>query len=154
MHIAKLLQALGPWLMMLLGAATVVFGLVDGRKTSGFIARAIRTQGTVVRYIERPTEYGPAYAPVVQYVAGGERHEYISPEASSPPRYAIGQTPEVFYDPVHPQQAKLEDSIRGARSLTAFGMIFVAGGLAALWLSSKFGPGAEAVWRFEWKVPW
>jgi hypothetical protein len=50
------------------------------------------------------------YAPVVRFSSGsGEPVEFVSGHGSSPPRFAVGESVPVAFDPANPAEAEISD---------------------------------------------
>ena len=100
----------------LLAASTV---LLAGKRR--FVRNAASANGTVVRLAavappaktndasRRSSERGTVfYAPVVRFTTGaGQATEFQSASGSIPPRYAVGATVPVRYDPHDPARAEI-----------------------------------------------
>lgn len=98
-----------------------------------FVHGAARAEGTVVGYQETPSEDGTAYVPVFRFKdEAGAEHEVASKVVANSRVYRIGQAVGVFYDPVAPQNAEVDDffALWGRASILAVlgGLLFLPGG--------------------------
>ncbi len=99
------------WILLvisLLFAALTAWLLLD---TRAFLARAVRTEGTVVRLVElRDSDgRGVTYAPVFQVNGiGGRSVEVSSSTSANPPAWRVGQTVALLQDPAEPTRVQPE----------------------------------------------
>ncbi len=114
-------------ILALTGAFLSWYSLREFKRT------AVRTNGKVVNVSlidnSRWNRRTVAYSPVVAYSdTAGVQHFYMPGQSSNPSGYKVGETIGVYYDPRHPDKAKL-DSWReyiGAIMLSGLGSIFFA----------------------------
>jgi hypothetical protein len=122
--------------------------------TRADIARAETAAGTVIDLIGRRDSDGDTiYYPHVQYLTrSGETVEFSGAVGSSPPAFEIGEAVSVLYDPVAPQEARIDTFFQlwfGALILGGIGLVFTliggGGSLVALRSRAKAErPGLQA----------
>jgi len=126
------------YLFALAGAIMLLVGLGSCAHTRSFLARASRTEGTVIR-LERVSNYDStshsnsfSYRPVVRFDYHGHPIFFASESASNPPSYSEGEQVPVLYLEYDPSSAKID----GFFSL--YGFAVIALGMGAIF----FGIGA------------
>jgi uncharacterized protein YneF (UPF0154 family) len=93
------------WVFALVGLGLLTAGAMVYLHTERFIARASEAEGAVVELERR----GSVYHPVVSFNAqDGKSVTFASSIGSSPPSYRKGEKVRVLYDPVNPQEARIE----------------------------------------------
>lgn len=133
------LLRIAAWLLLIPSLVVAAITAWFVQDTRAFLARAVRTEGTVVRLVALSDGNGRGltYAPVFQVNGAGDRGVEVSSNASAnPPAWRIGQTVALLQDPAEPTRVQPE----GWRSAWQFPMIF--GGLALA------GFGGVALLRF------
>jgi hypothetical protein len=98
-------------LLGLVGALLLVIGLFFFLRTRNFLGKALMAKGTVVQMVYRQnssadSNSGGGYAPVYQFETA-EKQRVVKQDglATNPPRYEVGQTIDILYDPGNPQKA-------------------------------------------------
>jgi hypothetical protein len=95
-------------IIFLSGIIPTVGGLVWWRYVHNWAQSAERVDGTVIELVERNTEGGKTYSPVVEFSDSlGQRHEYHSSTSSYPPRHAVGEKVPMLYDRDNPKSATI-----------------------------------------------
>lgn len=88
--------------------STLALGVFFFVKTNRFLKTAVRTKGKVVDN-KRSDSNGDVYRPVFSFVDdSGKKYIVQSSFGSYPPKYEIGESISVFYDPQNPQHAKID----------------------------------------------
>jgi hypothetical protein len=95
----------------LVGALLVVVGLFFFIRTRNFLGKALEVKGTVIQMVYRQnssadSNSGGGYAPVYQFETA-DKQQIIKQDglATNPPRYQVGDTIDILYDPGNPQKA-------------------------------------------------
>ena len=102
-------KAFGVFKIIFLVSATV-FLVVAGiwfDRQQDFVRSASLTEGQVVELRRRSTEDGYTYAPVVQFLFGGQAVTFTSSISSNPPNYFEGEVVEVAFSPEDPSRATI-----------------------------------------------
>jgi len=86
-----------------LGFALVVLAAWLAYKKKMFKESCERAPGTVIEMIRSSS--GSGQAPVIEYMAYGQKYTYRSSLYTSPPFYKVGEEVEVFYKSEDPQKA-------------------------------------------------
>lgn len=87
----------------------LAFGVYYFAKTKSFLIRAVTTQGKILDLKEHSSGDGVVYRPVFSFVDNaGKEHKIHSTWGSYPPRYEIGDSISVLYDPRNPGNAKID----------------------------------------------
>jgi len=95
-------------IMIITAIYSLVLGFYFFVKTNRFIKTAVRTQGKVVDN-KRSDSDGDVYRPVFSFVDdSGKKYIVKSTFGSYPPKYEIGESVSVLYDPYNPQHAKID----------------------------------------------
>jgi hypothetical protein len=97
--------------IVLLSAGCICLGvaLISYLHVRHFVARAVRTQGTVIELAEGHDDQGAAWYPVFTYSdASGRKHTVHSNTGSSSPDLSPGDRVPVLYDPASPQDGTIE----------------------------------------------
>ncbi len=95
-------------IFMLVGLGLLLGGGYAALRTQQFLGRAVSAQGTVVELVRSRSSDSTTYRPVVQFTTSdGRPVEMVSSVGSNPPSYSVGETVQVWYDPAHPEDAKL-----------------------------------------------
>jgi hypothetical protein len=116
------------------GVVACAGGLVVLARRIGFVRRAERTQGTVVRVEQRRSRRGTQHFPFVRFVATDRRDvTFRSPTGTSRPKWAVGDAMPVRYLPDDPQRALVD----GARALWGLPVALLLMGAAALELKGS-----------------
>ncbi len=114
-------------IFLVLGLPFVGIGIWFGWSSWSLLSVAQRTEGTVIRMVESPTNLrSDGLAPVVAFQIAGERHEFQSRFYYYPPQYSVGDTVTVLHDPHHPKSTGIESFM----GLWLFPLIF--GGLGGV----------------------
>lgn len=113
----------------IIGGLLLAGALYSWYDTKSFNATATKTTGTVIEMVPHSGSSGShdTYAPVIRYVdASGTMHEYRSSTASYPPAYAVGDVTDLYYDPQHPDHAKVSGWMEyfGVTILGGIGLVF------------------------------
>ncbi len=91
-----------------IGIAMLAGALYIYDDTRSFLSEAVRTEGTVVNFMQAYSRRGITYAPVVHFVnRNNETVVFVSSTATNPPGYATGEKVEVLYFPAKPQEARI-----------------------------------------------
>jgi hypothetical protein len=123
------------YLFVLVGAGMLIGAMAWHSSTRHFLARASRTQGTVVAMLSHHSSNSSVtYSPVVRFNNGSQDIRFNSPSSSNPPGYNIGETVPVLYVESNPYDAKIDSFFSlwgGSLILGLTGGIFllVGGGL-------------------------
>jgi hypothetical protein len=108
------------------GLVLLVIASVSLVMTRRFVREALRTQGTVVGFVQRRSgKGGRTYSPVVTFATQTGQHQFTDPVSSSPAGYTVGDRVEVLYH--------WQDHGR-ARLASPFRLYFVPGLLGLLGL--------------------
>ncbi len=125
----------------------IVFSLVGGLlaliavflfiRTKNFMGKAQEVKGTVIEMVySSGSDDGGGYAPVYQFnTLDGQSIEVHDNLSSNPPRFKVGQTIEVLYDPENPQKARIKKWMNlyfASVLLGVLGLVFGGVGLATL----------------------
>jgi hypothetical protein len=95
----------------LVGGLLVVVGLFFFIRTRNFLGKAREAKGTVIEMVYRQnssadSNSGGGYAPVYQFETEDKRRIVKQDGlATNPPRYQVGQTMDILYDPENPEKA-------------------------------------------------
>jgi hypothetical protein len=118
------------------GVACVFLGILEQKRISSFLARAVRTHSAVCRCLEDSfsTDESLAilYTPVVQYEIHGNICENTAYSLTSTSPYMVGQVIDILYDPDRPDEPQPGKPPRDGAILLAFGLLFVTLGTTAL----------------------
>jgi len=137
-----LLRLLNPirLIFIAIGIAAIVGGNYLAHRRQAFMAHAIHVAGTVSSLREEHSDDGIMYYPVVQFTAAGGAPVTInSNEGSKPPQFHVGETCQVYYNPLDPHDAIIDSPMSRYISwfLWGFGAIFI---LCALLGKQTTGP--------------
>lgn len=132
-------------LFQLVGAIFLFAGLVMGSLVGYFYYMevafekiAVKTDGVVTDLVrQRSTNTlsssskfrhsSSTFRAVVAFKdSSGRSREYVDSAGSNPPRYEIGDTVQILYDPQRPSRAAIDDT------MGRFGLIIIVGGLASI----------------------
>jgi Protein of unknown function (DUF3592) len=125
-------------LIVVVGMALALVGVVFGRRNTGFNARAIETQAKVVRHREHYSTSGASgrriYFPEVRYTTEvGQTLEATAPGEREP--LAEGTMIPLLYDPIEPSQVSFTGRRGGggiAKVVGAMGCLIALTGLALI----------------------
>lgn len=128
-------------LFMFTGLISMAVALGFFIHSQNFVRNATQTTGTVIEMVERSSSEGNStYAPVFTFTnSAGAAFTIHSRSASYPPKYRVGQSIPILYDPADPETAKTKDifSLWGISLVCgAIGVIHFPLGLL-LWLRSR-----------------
>jgi hypothetical protein len=140
-------RLLVPWLMVIVGLASLVTCLVSAGWRWNFIRTSLSASGTVVEMVpvterEGSTTYSPVF---VFRDANDEEHRIKCGWSSYPPAFAVGDAVTVIYPASNPESAAIDRwmALWGLSFVTgALGLIFTALGLAVArvpWLQRQMG---------------
>ncbi len=117
------------YLFTFLGLAMLAGTLYINEDTRSFLAKATKTEGTVVQLVLSYSNHSRTYHPVVRFTErNGQTIEFVSSIGSNPPGYSEGEKVEVLYLPAEPYKARLNSffSLWGASIIVgALGGIFL-----------------------------
>jgi hypothetical protein len=95
----------------LVGGLLVVVGLFFFIRTRNFLGKAHEAKGTVIEMAYRQnssadSNSGGGYVPVYQFETE-DKQRIVKQDglATNPPRYQVGQTIDILYDPENPEKA-------------------------------------------------
>jgi hypothetical protein len=92
---------------LLLVAAAVLFTV------RRFVRNALRTQGTVVRFVERRGhKTGRTYSPVVDFTTQAGQFQFTETLSTNPPGYKVGDRVEVLYHWQDHNRARIASAFR------------------------------------------
>ena len=78
-------------------------------KTAKFLEVALGAEGKVLRMEKRKSSEGAIYYPVFSFIdREGKEHEIHSSYGSYPPRYEVGDSISVLYEPQNPRKAEID----------------------------------------------
>ncbi len=87
-------------LLLIMGMALIVLAFVKFQKTKALINVGIVTEASVTSLEEVDTADGIAYKPVFSYQDSDEKERtYMSPVASFPADFEVGDRVQLIYDP-------------------------------------------------------
>jgi hypothetical protein len=90
------------------GAPLLGLGLFFFLRTRSFLSRAVSVSGVVSTFRESRGSEGPVYQPVVTYeTTEGETHQFTDSLGTELPRFTVGESVPVAYDPANPERAKI-----------------------------------------------
>jgi hypothetical protein len=130
-----------------IGAVLLLTALGSCAHTRSFIARAARTEGTVIR-LERVSNNGPqnssygnndtyTYRPVVRFESQGKSIVFASRSSSSPPSFSAGERVPVLYLESDPSSAEIDSffSLYGFAVITGAigGLLLLLGAAMIYW---------------------
>ena len=102
-----------PLIFPAVGVVLLAIALVVFVRLRRFIREALRTQGTVVGFVERRgSKGGRTYAPVVTFTTQAGQFQFTDPVSSSPAGYSVGDRVEVLYHWQEHQRARLASPFR------------------------------------------
>jgi len=134
----------------LVGVSMLVGAWLLYRNTSTFIASAGRAQGRVIELqsVESSRRNSsPTWRPLVRFkVPSGAIIEFAPSSSSNPPAYSKGEAVQVFFNPSHPEDARLDgffDLWGGVAIVGGLGVVFLAFGVAMHFLCAN-APHAPA----------
>jgi hypothetical protein len=113
------------------GILGIVFAGVSffvSQSTKDFLARAVKTEGQVIRFGTGMKDGSTYYYPVVEFTCNDRPVEFQSTSGSSPAAYDKGEQVEIYYLPDSPTSAKISDW------WSLWGMSFIFGLLATVLL--------------------
>lgn len=121
---------IGKYLALIVGLSMLAGAWFSYKSTTEFLGAAVSGRGEVVDFFESRSSDSITYRPVVSFETDtGQLIRFTSSTGSNPPAYNRGETVEVLYDPLAPDNAQ----INGFFSLWGVPVIFVAiGGLLSL----------------------
>jgi hypothetical protein len=116
---------------------TLGAGFYYGYESWQLFERGRSVTATVVAYHERVSDEDQqiTVAPVVEFLVDGRPYRFASAAYRSRPAYAIGATVDVLYDPISPEQARLNrfgDLWGIPLALTSIGAVLVVIGVGML----------------------
>jgi hypothetical protein len=115
-----------PLIFSAVGVVLLAIALIVFVRLRRFVREALRTQGTVVGFVERRgSKGGQTYAPVVTFATQTGQHQFTDSVSSRPAGYSVGDRVEVLYH--------WQDHAR-ARLASPFRLYFVPGLLGFLGL--------------------
>lgn len=94
------------------GILGIVFAGVSyfvSQSTRDFLARAVKTEGEVIRFGSGMKDGSTYYYPVVEFTCNDRPVEFQSTSGSSPAAYDKGEQVEVYYLADNPKKAKIND---------------------------------------------
>ena len=101
------------WVGGIFGALGLVFVAIAGwayLNDRSFAETAVHAQGWVVEMNDTGGSDGYSYTPVIEFRdADGTLHRFASGVSSNPPRYSIGESVEVLYQPGAPDEAVIDE---------------------------------------------
>ena len=112
--------------------------------SSAILFSSVRTEGVVTQSIEKHSNDGVYYCPVIVFRDGsGVAHTIRSSGGSNPPRFPVGAKVSVLYRPQNPDAAFMEDRFM---FWVAPALLFALCGFygAAGCLISRFSPKKES----------
>ena len=119
----------------LVGVCLLLFGFFLYERTDSFVERAWPAPGVVVGF-ERGEGEDSQTAPVVRFeTTRGEEQRFRADLYVAWRDYGMGDTVPVLYDPHHPTDARVDDSLLlwvGPLVSAAFGLILILGSTGAL----------------------
>jgi hypothetical protein len=95
-------------LLLVLGAAFLIFGQLSYKRTEAFLQGADRVRGEVIDLKETESDDSSTYAAVVEYFVDGQRYKLVDRFSSNPPAYEEGQPVVVVYRPDNPAEAQID----------------------------------------------
>ena len=104
---SKTAKAIG---IFILACSVIPFshGIYSFVKTKNFLLKAVKTQGKVLDLKEYSSGDGVVYRPVFSFMDNaGNNHIIHSTQGSNPPRYGIGDSISILYEPEEPKDAKI-----------------------------------------------
>ena len=127
-NLGYLFSAIG---VVLLGICYPVFN-----HTSAFLERSVTTDGTVIAFEQRLSSSDSTVTlnyPVVSFQDdSGNAHQFESSFGSAPPKYKVGETVAIRFDPEAPEIAKIDGFVSNWLAvivLSSLGILFlIAGG--------------------------
>lgn len=129
--------------VLMLGGAGLLY-----QNTTKFIASAGKAQGEVTQLLRVESSRrnsSDTWRPLVRFkTPSGEIIEFSPSSSSSPPAYDKGEVVGVFFNPAHPQDARLDgffDLWGGAAIVGGLGTVFLA---FAVGLNVLLSDGARA----------
>lgn len=139
------------------GALAILVGLGSCAHTRSFLARAARTEGTVIR-LERVSTNDPSghsynnfsYRPVVRFDYHGHPVVFASQSASNPPAYNEGETVPVLYLEYDPSSARIDSffSLYGFAAIAlGMGSLFFLIGAGTIYWQAKTGEADQRLRR-------
>lgn len=95
----------------LLGGLFILLALFLFMRTRMFLAKAQETKGTITEMIaKRGSKGGTSYSPVYEFrTITGQMVKVEESLSTNPPRFQVGQTVDVLYDPENPQSARVKN---------------------------------------------
>lgn len=104
----KVVKIIGA-VILLCSAGPLGFGLYSFNKTGNFLEDAVKVSGSVVELAPRDSGDGKMYYPVFSFedLYGHARLLY-SGCGSYPPKYDIGDTVSILYNPNNPKEARID----------------------------------------------
>lgn len=114
------------YLFAAVGVLMLVVALGSCSHTRSFLARAARTEGTVIHLVPVFSNNGTTYRPIVRFEYQGRQVQFASSTSSNPPSYREGETVPVLY---------LESDLSSARIdsfFSLYGLSAIAGGLGTV----------------------
>ena len=136
-----------PFLLMLVGALFVVFGVRSRRATRSFEARAEQAPGVVTAVNWRMVGHNPGDRtqlafPVLRFTtADGRPVEAEAAFGTAPPRAREGEPVTVMYDPADPSRPRLS----GTGTETALALIFTILGAVLIVAGVALFAGLQAL---------
>jgi hypothetical protein len=92
-----------------------------------FVNNAMEGKGHVTSLVKGDSTKSNVYKPVVEFkTVDGTNVEFTSWMSTSPPRFSVGESVSVYYDPQNPQSAIINDW------LSLWGGSFILGGLTII----------------------
>lgn len=155
------------YLLALLGLGVFVYGAITTVRLLAFVRDAVPTEGTVVAFEERERvrwqrrqggndrqtfldsqrnrRVEKSYFPSVLFIAqNGQQIEFVSSVGAQGPRFEVGETVPILYDPDAPGTARIGEAFDlwfPSAFLGALGLGWGAGGL--LWMRSGKSRASE-----------
>jgi len=106
-------------------------GIYSFANTKNFLMKAVKTKGKVLDLKEYSSGDGVVYRPVFSFMDNaGNNHTIHSTWGSNPPRYGIGDSVSVLYDPEEPENAKTDSFF----DLWLYSIIGVFGGIVCVFM--------------------
>jgi hypothetical protein len=115
------------YMAVLIGGISLSVAVSSALNTRAFVAGAVHADGAVIDLVRPPRcdSTSNAVAPLVRFqTADGETIEFRSDTASDPPSYSRGERVGVWYRPLAPRDARVDDF----ESLWASSVMFGATG--------------------------
>lgn len=101
---------IGGWCAVVGASLSLILGTFLAYRTNVFKDSAVKAEGEVIQLVERKSEEdGLMFSPVFSFDdLDGRSHTIYSSTSTYPPSYDVGEKVVVYYDPAHPERAKVD----------------------------------------------